>query len=300
MRASSIPLAMSRMDGVPSCGSFSSDQRPAVVRVGRLAGGLGGGGFAARIHQCAELVEAVGSSQAGGGELPERVRRLLASEAGDALQVVGEAGSALLQQRADAECFGRERGGEQLLVDGLLRERVGQPVGGLADVEGDGRGVGGDHAAGRGAVAVRPGGVRRDAAPADGAGEAKLVEPAGIVVGDAGGQQGALPLDGRGFEAFELVQGGEHALFAGELRLRREMLPAEQPAHVDRGRDGLDLLARGGEGEAVDALQDAALAPFDLVVVLLRWRGCSKAPRISEALHLHREESLEDCGGVER
>ena len=62
---------------------------------------------------------------------------------------------------------------------------------------------------------MRPGGMRRDAAPADGAGEAESVEPAGIVVGDARGKQRALPLDGRGLEAFELVQRFEHALFAG-------------------------------------------------------------------------------------
>ena len=87
-------------------------------------------------------------------------------------------------------------------------EGVGEPVGGLADVEGDGRGVGGDDAARGGAVAADgPGGVRGDAAPADGSGEAEGVEPAGIVVGDAGGEQGALPLDGGGFEAFELAEG---------------------------------------------------------------------------------------------
>ncbi len=115
----------------------------------------------------------------------------------------------------------------------------------------------------------------RDAAPADGAGEAELVEPAGIVVGDAGGKEGALPLDGGGFEAFELMECGEDAFFAGELGLRGEVLPGEQPAHVDGGRDGFDLLAGGGEGEAMDALQDAALAPLDGVVCRW-WRGARR------------------------
>ena len=46
------------------------------------------------------------------------------------------------------------------------------------------------------------------------------VEPAGVVVGDAGGEEGALPLDGGGFEAFELGEGFEEAFFAGELGLR--------------------------------------------------------------------------------
>ena len=95
-----------------------------------------------------------------------------------------------------------------------------------------------------------------------------MVEPAGIVVRDARWKQGSLPLHGRSFEAFELMEGSHYALFAAELRLRREVLPAKQPAHVDSGRDRLDLLARGGEREAVDALQDAAFAPLDLVVLL--------------------------------
>ena len=53
--------------------------------------------FAARVHHGAELVEAVGGGEAGGGELPEGMLGLLAGEAGDALEVVGEAGAALLR-----------------------------------------------------------------------------------------------------------------------------------------------------------------------------------------------------------
>ena len=122
--------------------------------------------------------------------------------------------------------------------------------------------------------------VGRDAAPAYGSGEAKRIEVAGVVVGDAGGEKGALPLDGRGLEAFELTQGFEDAFFAGECgwRLRGEVLPAEQPVHVDGGGDGFDLLAAGAEGEAMDALEDAALAPFNVVGSSVA--GCSKAPRM--------------------
>ncbi len=139
---------------------------------------------------------------------------LLASEVEDALDVVGEAGSALLEERAELEGVGAQGLLELRLFDALLRERVGEPVGGLADVEGDGGGVGGDDAAGTRAVGGGPGGVRRDAAPAYGSGEAEGVEPAGVVVGDAGGKEGALPLDGGGFVAFELVEGFEDSLFA--------------------------------------------------------------------------------------
>ncbi len=188
-----------------------SDQRPAVVRAAARrrveVGRLGGGGLAAGIHQGAELVEAVGGGEAGGGELPEGVLGLLSGEGEVALEVGGEAGAALVEEGADAEGFGAEGVGEVVLFDALLGEGVGEPVGGLAEVEGDGGGVGGDDAARCAALACGPGGVRGDAAPADGAGEAEVVEPAGDVVGDAGGEEGALPLDGGGFEAFELREG---------------------------------------------------------------------------------------------
>ena len=87
--------------------SLRRDQRPAVVRVGRFRG-FGGGGFAARVHHGAELVEAVGGGEASGGQLPERVLGLLAGEVEDALDVVGEAGSALLEEGAELEGFGAE------------------------------------------------------------------------------------------------------------------------------------------------------------------------------------------------
>jgi len=192
---------------------------------------------------------------------------LLACKAGDALEVVGEAGAALLEEGAEQKRVGAEGCGEFFLFDTLLGEGVGEPVGGLAEVEGDGGGVGGDDAAGAsGVVCQRPGWMRGDAAPAYGSGETEGIEPAGIVVGDAGGKEGAFPFDGRGLEAFELAEGFEDAFFAGELGLGGEVLPLQEPAHVDRGGDGFDLFAEGGYGAAVDALQDAAFAPFDFVV----------------------------------
>ena len=289
-------------DGGWSGVEFFGEERPASggAAGGALAGGFGGGGFAAGVHAGAELVEAVGCGEACGGEFPERVLGLLAGEVGDALDVVGEAGAALLEEGAELEGVGAEGGGEFFFFDGLLGEGVGEPVGGLADVEGDGGGVGGDDAAWAGGfVCGRPGWVGGDAAPAYGSGEAEGVEPAGIVVGDAGGEEGALPLDGGGLEAFELAEGFEDAFFAGELGLRGEVLPLEEPAHVDGWGDGLDLLAEGGDGAAVDALEDAAFAPFDFVVDFLSGGWVFEGASHEEALHLHGEEGLEDGGGVE-
>src|SRR5580693_2963691 len=108
--------------------------------------------------------------------------------------------------------------------------------------------------------------MRGDATRTYCAGETECVEPAGIVAGDAGGKEGAFPLDCGGFEAFELAEGFEDSFFAGELSLRSDMLPLQEPAHVDGWSDGFDLFAEGCYGAAVDALEDAAFAPLDFVV----------------------------------
>ena len=63
--------------------------------------------------------------------------------------------------------------------------------------------------------------------------------------------------------------------------LRGDVVPVEEPAHEDGGGDGLDLFAERGEGEAVDALQDAALAPLDFVGASSAGLGCSKTPRMA-------------------
>jgi hypothetical protein len=75
---------------------------------------------------------------------------LVAGEVGDALDVVGEAGATLLEEGAELQGVGVEGGGEFFFFDALLGEGVREPVGGFADVEGDGGGVGGDDAAGAG------------------------------------------------------------------------------------------------------------------------------------------------------
>src|SRR5271170_3221998 len=133
-------------------------------------------------------------------------------------------------------------------------------------------------------------------APAYGSGEAKGIEMARIVVGDARRKQSTFPLDGRGLEPFEPAEGFEDALFAGQLSLRGEMLPLEKPAHVVGGRNGLYLFAEGRDSATVNALQDTAFAPFDVVVrVEFRCR-IFEGPSHEEALHLHRQECLKYGG----
>ena len=89
----------------------------------------------------------------------------------------------------------------------------------------------------------------------------------------------------------------EDPLFAGELSLGGKVLPAQKPAHIDGGRDRLDLFARSRECEAMDALEDAPLAPFDLVVLVGCWMF--KGAAHQKPLHLHRKKALEGGGGFE-
>ena len=54
----------------------------------------------------------------------------------------------------------------------------------------------------------------------------------------------------------------QRALDAVQPRRRRDVLPAEEEAHVVGGADGLDLAPQRSEREAVDARQDAPIAPL--------------------------------------
>lgn len=83
-----------------SCVKFLAKKGPAAGSVTRwsFTMGFGSGGFAAWIHAGAELVEAVCGGKPCGSKLPKGVLSLLTGEVGDALDVVGEAGSALLEE----------------------------------------------------------------------------------------------------------------------------------------------------------------------------------------------------------
>ena len=105
--------------------------------------------------------------------------------------------------------------------------------------------------------------MRREATPADCSVETKLIEDFWIVIRDAARQDLALPGVCRSFVALQLAQSFESAAFTEELGSGGEMLPAEEPAHKLRGIDGLNFVAKPAEGEAVNAGEQAAIAPFD-------------------------------------
>ena len=103
--------------------------------------------------------------------------------------------------------------------------------------------------------------------PRDAPGRAQLVEIRRHVVLDPQRQDVPLPGAGRNREPFELLQHGKQSGFAFlpvVAPLHRHPLPAEQEAHELRGRHGLDLVALAVAGVAVDADQQAPLAPFFL------------------------------------
>ncbi len=106
--------------------------------------------------------------------------------------------------------------------------------------------------------------MRRQPPPSDSAGQAKLIERSGIVVVDAARQDLLLPGVGRNFETLQLAQRLQKSALAGQLRLRSEVLPAQQPAHELRRRDRLHLLAQRRDGEVMNAGEQPPLAPLDI------------------------------------
>ena len=92
--------------------------------------------------------------------------------------------------------------------------------------------------------------MRRQPSPADGAGKTKLVEPFGIVVGDAPAQNLPFPGIGGNLKPLQLAQHIQRRAFTLNLRPRRHMLPAQKPAHELCRGNRLNLLAQSGNSQA--------------------------------------------------
>ena len=169
---------------------------------------------------------------------------------------------------------------------GIVRRH---PVGFFAHKERDGSHAGGNHAPlARGGILQR-GGMRRQPSPADGAGQAELIEPGGIVIRDAPRQNLALPGIGGNFKSLQLAQNLERGALALHLSARRHMLPAQQPAHELRGSDRLNLFAQRGHRQAMNSRQQPPLAPLGRLCGDGRPRPSSR-PRL-DSLRLTREVS---------
>ena len=232
----------------------------------------------ARGHeQRAQAGEAVGVDDAERNEFRERLLELRRQQAGRADQFIEERGAVAADRVRDHL---RARGQRNFLNEGAP-----VPVLGIAPREQCDRRAA--HRCGA-ALAVRAITIaRRQPPPSDAAGEAAVVEPLGLVAGKPRGQDFALPGRGGRGEALELLHQRLDRLGAFHAGVIRHALPREQETQEVARGDRLDLGAQALEGIAMNAREQAALAP------LIRIDGQEPAAE-REAFHFERRERRRD------
>src|SRR5947207_14887218 len=104
----------------------------------------------------------------------------------------------------------------------------------------------------------------RQPPPSNCASQTKLVKSFEIVIGNTLREDMPLPRIGWNFEPLQLPYDFESRAFALHLRSRRNVLPAQQPAHELRRRHRFDLFTEGCDCETVNAREQATIAPFVL------------------------------------
>ena len=137
---------------------------------------------------------------------------------------------------------------------------------------------------------------RRQPAPANPPGEAKLVEPGRRVILDAQRQHFGLPGRGRQFVSIEQFKHGFDALGSFGTVIGAHPLPREQKALKVRERDRLDFRAQTVDRQAMNSSKQTAVAPFDF-----RRARVETAPE-NETLGFEREQRCLDvrrAGGSE-
>src|SRR5208282_4787884 len=184
--------------------------------------------------------------------------------------------TALLEQFEQRPSHRTQEGTRRILRSGMMRPH---PVRILAHKEGDWRDTRGNHAAhlaGSGntcplsvAVTIIIGvrcfercWMRRQSAPTHNTAQAELIEMRRIVIRDSAAKDEALPGIRGNLESLQLAKDLERAMLAAHLRAGSDMLPAQQPVHELCRGDRLDLLAQRGDRQAMNASQQAALAPL--------------------------------------
>src|SRR5438105_2502383 len=215
---------------------------------------------AARVQQCAEVVEAVRRDRPGGHELPQTLFHFRGEMPRAFDDVREETGSARVDESVNVLGKRADRGRRR-----PVSIRGQQPFDILARKQTD-RG----YTRGYGAVALC--GValasglcgRCEASPGHRAAQAKSVQQCRIVFGDSCWQQIPLPGRGRSLESGQLSDDLQEAGFAVEPRPCCDMLPLKQELHEVGCRDRLDFPPEPADGEAMDAGQQTPITPFFL------------------------------------
>ncbi len=105
-------------------------------------------------------------------------------------------------------------------------------------------------------------GRRSQSRPDRPAGEAQIVEPGELVVGEAHRQDLRLPRRGGRLESLQLADDRVERIRSLAALVLGHVLPAEQEAHEILRRHRLDFLAQAADRVAMDAGQQRAVAPF--------------------------------------
>src|SRR5438270_10294893 len=107
---------------------------------------------------------------------------------------------------------------------------------------------------------LRP--ARGEARPHEAPGEALLIEPGGLVLADARGQDLGLPGARWRLEALELREDRAHRIGTLHAKRGRDALPVEEEAHEVARLGGLDLYAQPLDGVVMAARERPPFAPL--------------------------------------
>jgi hypothetical protein len=126
-----------------------------------------------------------------------------------------------------------------------------------------------------------------------------MIESFGRIAGDAPPQNLAFPSIRRRLKTLQLAEDFQQAALTRDLRARSQVLPAQEPAHELRGRYRLDLLAQFSYREAVNAGEQAAVAPFGFLGlrIVLPARGIGELAAQDGAVRFQAEQAFGDLGG---
>src|SRR5580692_3403874 len=112
------------------------------------------------------------------------------------------------------------------------------------------------------------GGMGRYSRPHDFAGKTELIEKLGIIVRDSTRQDFGFPGSRRDFVSLQLADDLQGSISAMQLASARDVLPGLQEAFEIEGRYRFDFAPQPPKGGAMNASQNAAVAPLYFCVAL--------------------------------